>query len=166
MSMRASTSRPRSCSGAMYVGVPMSAPSRVSSVESVSPVSNLETPKSSTLTKSRPSRGTTNRLAGFTSRWTMPASCAACSPVHACRTSAATSPTRIVPRRLMSAVKLSPWSSSITMYGSPFSSVPASNVSTMCGLPMRPAADASRRRRTVPSRFFALSTRRTFSARR
>ena len=72
MSVCTSTSTPRVCSGLMYATVPTAAPSRVTSVRAI-----FASPKSRIAT--RPS-DVTIRLAGFTSRWTIPASCAHWSP--------------------------------------------------------------------------------------
>ena len=82
---------PIACSGDMYSGVPTIAFSCVSVAESMS----LETPKSSTLTKSsRPPRRERKMLAGLRSRCTTPAVCAtsSASAISAMMRSAATTP--------------------------------------------------------------------------
>ncbi|CAB4751115.1 unannotated protein [freshwater metagenome] len=61
---------PRACSGERYCGVPMTWPVWVRLTLSAA----RAMPKSVTLTCLS---GVTSRLAGFTSRWTMPAACAA-----------------------------------------------------------------------------------------
>ena len=77
-SERASTSwmRPSACSGDMYAGEPSKLYWRVMTViES----RTLDSPKSSSLTWSRPSRWHRKTLAGLRSRWTICARCAASS---------------------------------------------------------------------------------------
>jgi len=76
MSLRASTARAdRSCSGDMYAGVPSIDCVCVS--ERSDPFADFEMPKSSTFTIADWSgRKDTNRFVGFTSRWTIPCSCA------------------------------------------------------------------------------------------
>ena len=84
MSVRASTSCPRACSGDMYAGVPTTTPASVFSTACVClGVGDLRrrgasfaSPKSSTFTN--PS-GRSITFSGLMSRWTMPAACAALS---------------------------------------------------------------------------------------
>ena len=89
MSTRPSVSpRPAACSGAMYSGVPNTAPARVRRGPFGSPARPAATfamPKSTILTKSgRPSRSIRNTFSGLRSRWTMPLSCAAPSARAIC----------------------------------------------------------------------------------
>ena len=73
-SARASMSRsPRACSGAMYPGVPSSAPVRVSSLRFVEQARDAEVED---LRPRRRRRSTRKRLLGLMSRWTTPARCA------------------------------------------------------------------------------------------
>jgi hypothetical protein len=74
MSVRASTSSPRTCSGAMNAGVPPIALSFVSAVW-VARASSLTSPKSTTFTKSvRLPIRQMKILLGLISRWIRPAS--------------------------------------------------------------------------------------------
>jgi hypothetical protein len=68
-------------------------------------------PKSMTLTP----RGVSMTLAGFTSRWTMPASCASASASATSAPMAAASPGAMGPSRRRWSASVSPFTSSITM---------------------------------------------------
>ena len=75
--------RPWACSGERYCGVPITSPVLVSPTPSAA----RAMPKSVTLICRS---GVTIRLAGFTSRCTMPLACAAPSPSAACASSSRT----------------------------------------------------------------------------
>ncbi|MGC4116727.1 MAG: hypothetical protein QM765_19630 [Myxococcales bacterium] len=82
-SLRASSGSPETCSGLMYKGVPTKSPRPVlflSDAAERRASASLAMPKSTTLTKSSPSRVRKSiTFAGLTSRWMMPASCASAS---------------------------------------------------------------------------------------
>ena len=85
----------------------------------------------------------------------IPARWAASMPSAAWATMSAALPGLRTRSRASACPRVSPWSSSITTYGSPLGSVPASKVSTRCGFPARPAADASFRKRRTKIRHHA-----------
>ena len=134
--------RPSACSGAMYEGVPMAVPARVASMlESDSRM--RATPKSSTFTSPVLVMKT---LAGFTSRWTMPAAW------HLLSSSSTGSKMRSVsssgtlpPLRTRSWPSVSPSSRSITRKGSPVSLTSSSVTGTRAGWSTRLAILPSRR---------------------
>src|SRR6476646_8159227 len=84
MSMRWSACLPaRTCSGAMYSGVPTTLPDRVMSpVVAASATVSFETPKSSTLQSRIDPSASSHRkmLSGLRSRWMTPWACAAATP--------------------------------------------------------------------------------------
>ena len=88
MSVRASTSPPSSCSGAMYWNVPTIAPSSVSCFFSVAMLVSATAALSAGLAKPKSSSFTPDfvsmMLPGFTSRWTTPALCAFSSASAIC----------------------------------------------------------------------------------
>ncbi len=114
---------PRACSGLRYCGVPITEPVRVSAAES--PARAM--PKSVIFTLRS---AVTSRLAGFTSRCTIPARCAtpSASPAWAIRScTTAVSRTRPLARAVASSAESGwPSTSSMTRYGgsSPLSSAP------------------------------------------
>ncbi len=155
-SERASTGLPSSCSRAMYAGVPTSAPTRVRSDESTL-ASSLKPgagsfassgrarPKS--VMRTRPSRPT-RMFSGFTSRWTMPASCAAISPSAAWWNTPSVASTERPPsshaRRF--------WPSTSSMATNTSSPArPVSNTATTLGCPRRAIIRASRWSRAWPA---------------
>ena len=87
----------------------------------------FEMPKSSTFTSGPPAGPrVTKRFASLMSRWTMPSACASASASHACMTYSAASLAGMEWRCFASAARSQPSRYSITMYGSPPSSVPTS----------------------------------------
>ncbi len=130
MSARRSTGRPFACSGGMYAAVPMMTPACVARFGSVGelrmselttgPSSALARPKSSSLTV--PS-ALTFMFAGFTSRWTMPRSCAYSRASQICFAMGSASSAGIGPARRQSA-SVRPSTSSITSPGLSESSNP------------------------------------------
>ncbi len=134
----------------MYVGVPMTTPVRVARSSSVaaSPTS-LEMPKSSTFgSRSVPSLARqTKTFSGLRSRWTTPDAWAAATPRITGIISPMVSSGSSRPRIKMSESG-SPCSSSITRKTA-LSWVPTSKMVTTFGWSTRPAARASRRKRST-----------------
>ena len=151
MSARASVGSPIACSGAMYSGVPMTAPVDVSAVAAVSaePAMTFEMPKSSSLTWS--SSPTRKMLSGFRSRWMICLPWAAPTARSVCRMIFIARGSSSGPSRLIASASGWPCRSSITTYSRPSAAVPISLMSMMCGLPMRLAASASRLNRVIAS---------------
>ncbi len=120
-SVRASTSRPRACSGDMYATVPSTAPGaeRVGStpiglqvlLPSPGTGRNAARPKSRTFTCPLPS---TMTLPGLMSRWTTPRACAAARASATCRTISTVSGTSGA-RSLRNAESVRPATYSIAM---------------------------------------------------
>ena len=83
MSVRASAARPSSCSGAMYCGVPTTAPSTVSDRSSVVSTDGEPSAFSGAIARARPKSRSlapdfvSMTLPGLRSRWTIPLRCAA-----------------------------------------------------------------------------------------
>jgi hypothetical protein len=103
-------------------------------------------------------------LSGFTSRWTIPASCAAASASAAsCRTRRATSGS-MRSSRCSRARSVSPRMSGITRYTSPSRS-PMSKIGMMCGCRSAATVSASRRKRSSSASVSTRSGRSTFTAR-
>ncbi|MFO0617153.1 MAG: hypothetical protein U0414_31440 [Polyangiaceae bacterium] len=100
------------------------------------------------------------------SRWTMLAACARSRPRAASLTMRATSCGGRERLRTSRSNRLSPRSSSMTMYGMPSLVRPWSNVRTTCGLSIRAASFASRLKRstTMGSSVFASSAEMNFTA--
>ena len=96
MSVRASTGSAHVCSGLMYAAVPGVTPGAVIAVPS-----SLAMPKSRIL--SVPS-AVTMRFAGLMSRWMIPRSCAAASPLAVCSASDTTSSMENGPRVSLAAI--------------------------------------------------------------
>ena len=126
------------CSGLMYRGDPSIAPVCVRAIASAPLVSigaSLLMPKSSSLgTIPPPWSRWRNTFAGLRSRWMTPLSCARRSArVIAAATSNVKRTGR--PPGLSAPSRATPWSSSITRNGAPFSSgaVPTSKISRMFG---------------------------------
>jgi hypothetical protein len=114
MSVRASTLLPSSCSGAMYGGLPKTAPAAVSvavvsAAADTEPRSKCATPKSRIF--SSPS-AVSCRFEGLRSRWITPCSCAATSPRASCE-----------PRRITSFSGSGPLRSSYSSVGPTTSSI-------------------------------------------
>ena len=103
---------PRACSGAMYAGVPMTAPVCVRSA----PPPRLASPKSATFSTPAASRRT---FPGFRSRWTMPSAWAAPTPAAICpiRPAATAGATR--PASRPRSARVPPGQNSRAMYGRP-----------------------------------------------
>ncbi|MCZ7682137.1 MAG: hypothetical protein M5U28_26430 [Sandaracinaceae bacterium] len=88
-SLRASRSFfPRACSGDMYCGVPTTTPVRVARPPAPKP---REMPKSTSFGKMPSASSTRKMFSGLTSRWRMPASCTAASPLRVIATISSTS---------------------------------------------------------------------------
>ena len=142
-SLRASRGSPRSCSGAMYCGVPTSAPAWVSSVAVAPPAAatGRARPKSSSVTPA----GVRNTFEGLRSRCTSPRACRACSAASTPSIRGTASATGRAPRarRTESA---SPSSSSMASQASPPSS-PTSKIWQTLGCVAAAAARASRQKR-------------------
>ena len=105
---------PAACSGEMYDAVPSTEPGWVSCPT----IAERAIPKS--VSTSVP-LGRTSRLPGFTSRWTMPFSCAACSASAAWAISAIVRPGVSRPTRARVRESASPSMYSITRNAVPFS---------------------------------------------
>lgn len=139
----ASPSSPRTRSGAMYSGEPISTPVAVSPVESWS----AAMPKS--VSTADPS-GRSNTLAGFTSRWRIPSACAARSADSTSRPRRTTSAGGMGPDSRRSC-REPPRTISMTIHGCP--SVPAAGstmwwIVTTWGWARRARARASRTARS------------------
>ena len=132
-------SPPVACSGAMYDGEPTMRPVFVTRDSS----RMVATPKSVSLALSSWS---TRTLAGFTSRWTTPARCAASSAVSTCRPRRAARSWGSGPSSATSWARLGPSTSSMTSQMAPDSST-TSYTATVAGLFSRAEACASRRAR-------------------
>ena len=91
------------------------------------------------------------RFAGFRSRWMMPAAWACARASSAWSAMSATSSGGSGPRRASSVSRSQPARYSITRYGEPFGSVPASMTRTTCSLVMRATVDASNEKRSITS---------------
>ncbi len=103
----------------MYIGEPSRLPVRVSDWVPLSvacSIFTLATPKSRSLTMiSSSSARCMKILAGLTSRWIMPASCAFSSPRQICATIRMASDGAKEPTRVRTSSTPSPWSNSITV---------------------------------------------------
>ena len=120
-SLRASASRPRTCSGAIYPAVP----ARLENITSANSddvsdgaVFSLARPKSRIFT---PPSARRNTLSGFRSQWTIPRACAAESPRAICSATAAAVSIDSGPR-FRRTRRLSPSTYSDTMNGTPLCS--------------------------------------------
>jgi hypothetical protein len=119
-SVRASSGRPRSCSGLMNSGVPRMIPVAVSFCSSASARRSFARPKSITTARSTPSAS--RRIitfSGFRSRWTIFSSCATCSPAAMSLTKRTTSSSGSEPSLMLRSESSSPFTNGITTYTSP-----------------------------------------------
>ncbi len=161
MSERASAGLPRACSGDRYCAVPITAAVCVIEVESPSA---RAMPKSMTFTAPVL---VSMMFAGFTSRWMIPCRCEKSSASQtSARIDAAVRGSMGPSRRTMSR-RVSPWTSSITMYGTvPIgpSVSPVSKTDTMTGWFRNAAFFASRRNRSRKLSSRARSARIIFTA--
>jgi hypothetical protein len=103
------------CSGAMYTGVPITAPVAVRRTLLSVDWMNLEIPKSMILTKSGKSGFCSkNTFSGFMSRWMMPLAWAADRPRRTCRTIGTARAAAMGPVASAMSARLIPTRSSIT----------------------------------------------------
>ncbi len=130
----------------MYAGVPMIAPVCVRS-----DAPRFAMPKSITFGSPHPlavGAGASSRtLCGLRSRWTMPWSCAACTPPAIFITNSAAARGSILPAVRNRSTRLPPSRHSIAMYGWPSDS-PTSYTWMTCGWRMAATASPSARKRS------------------
>ena len=145
MSVRPSTRAPRTCSGARYPAVPMTAPGSVM----VSDSDARAMPKSVTFTifSGAVPSGPSSTLPGFTSRCTMPLACACARAAATCSPMRAASRTGNGPRSRTTCRRLGPSTYSITRNAWSSCSSQSYTLTTF-GWFRRAAARASRRKRS------------------
>ena len=153
----------------MYESVPSTSPTRVIAVApgGAASITSFATPKSSTFTMSRIALVDWRRMfPGFTSRWMIPARCAAARPERSWMPMNAARAGSMRPEASSTSLSVVPSSISITRKGGSPALCWKSVTCTRFGCPSAAADSASRRNRTSSSSRAVRSSRMVFSATR